>query len=223
MRRINQELLSKTIRNCREQLSLSQQDLCDKTGINRAKISKIENGTYMPSIAQLEDLQEVLGFGIEDIREKEKKATGEKILSRKIAVAGTGYVGMSLAVLLAQHNEVTAIDILREKVDLINSRKSPIKDDYIEDYLAERKLDLKATLDPKKAYSGADYVIVAAPTNYDPQKNYFDTSAVEEVIPWLWRTIPEPGSSSSRPYPSAIPKGSGSRRNAEGSSSLRNS
>lgn len=102
--------------------------------------------------------------------------------SYKIAVAGTGYVGLSMAVLLSQHNEVTAVDIIPEKVDLINSRKSPIQDEYIEKYLAEKQLNLTATLDAKKAYSNAEFIIIAAPTNYDPVKNYFDTSHVEEVI-----------------------------------------
>ena len=100
----------------------------------------------------------------------------------KIAVAGTGYVGLSIATLLAQHHQVTAVDVIPEKVDLINQRKSPIQDDYIEKYLSEKDLDLTATLDGAKAYSDADFVVIAAPTNYDPVKNYFDTSHVEEVI-----------------------------------------
>ena len=100
----------------------------------------------------------------------------------KIAVAGTGYVGLSLAVLLAQHHQVTAVDIVPEKVELINNKKSPIQDDYIEKYLAEKELDLTATLDAKEAYSDADFVVIAAPTNYDSKKNFFDTSAVEAVI-----------------------------------------
>ena len=100
----------------------------------------------------------------------------------KIAVAGTGYVGLSIATLLSQHHQVTAVDIVPEKVDLINQRKSPIQDDYIEKYLAEKELNLTATLDGATAYSDADFVVIAAPTNYDPVKNYFDTSHVEEVI-----------------------------------------
>ena len=100
----------------------------------------------------------------------------------KIAVAGTGYVGLSIATLLSQHHHVTAVDVIPEKVDLINNRKSPIQDDYIEKYLAEKDLDLTATLDGAKAYADADFVVIAAPTNYDPVKNYFDTSHVEEVI-----------------------------------------
>ena len=100
----------------------------------------------------------------------------------KIAVAGTGYVGLSISVLLAQHNEVKAVDIIPEKVELINQRKSPIQDEYIEKYLAEKELDLVATLDAESAYKDADFVVIAAPTNYDSQKNFFDTSAVESVI-----------------------------------------
>lgn len=100
----------------------------------------------------------------------------------KIAVAGTGYVGLSIATLLSQHHQVVAVDVIPEKVDLINQRKSPIQDEYIEKYLKEKDLDLVATLDGEKAYSDADYVVIAAPTNYDPVKNYFDTSHVEEVI-----------------------------------------
>ena len=100
----------------------------------------------------------------------------------KIAVAGTGYVGLSIAILLAQYNEVIAVDIIPEKVEMINNRKSPIQDEYIEKYLVEKELDLKATLDGKKAYKNAEFIIIAAPTNYDPKKNYFDISAVESVI-----------------------------------------
>ena len=100
----------------------------------------------------------------------------------KIAVAGTGYVGLSIATLLSQHHQVTAVDVIPEKVDLINRRKSPIQDEYIEKYLAGKELNLTATLDGAKAYAGADFVVIAAPTNYDPVKNYFDTSHVEEVI-----------------------------------------
>lgn len=103
-------------------------------------------------------------------------------MNRKIAVAGTGYVGLSLAVLLAQNNEVTAVDIVPEKVELINNKKSPIQDDYIEKYLVEKELNLKATVDGVEAYKNAEFVIVCAPTNYDGKRNYFDTSAVESVI-----------------------------------------
>ena len=109
----------------------------------------------------------------------------------KIAVAGTGYVGLSIAILLAQHNHVTAVDVVPEKVDLINQRKSPIQDEYIEKYLAGKDLDLTATLDGKAAYREAEFVIIAAPTNYDPQKNFFDTSHVEEVIDLILSVNPD--------------------------------
>ena len=97
-------------------------------------------------------------------------------------MAGTGYVGLSMATLLSQHHHVTAVDVIPEKVEMINARRSPIQDEYIKQYLAERPLDLTATLDGRSAYSGADFVVIAAPTNYDPVRNYFDTSHVEEVI-----------------------------------------
>ena len=109
----------------------------------------------------------------------------------KIAVAGTGYVGLSIATLLSQHHQVTAVDIIPEKVDLINNKKSPIQDEYIEKYLAEKKLNLKATLDGESAYKDADFVVIAAPTNYDSKKNFFDTSAVEAVIELVLKVNPE--------------------------------
>lgn len=109
----------------------------------------------------------------------------------KIAVAGTGYVGLSIACLLSQHNEVKAVDIIKEKVDLINARKSPIQDDYIEKYLAEKDLNIEATLDAEYAYSDADFVVIAAPTNYDSKKNFFDTSAVESVIELVLKYNPD--------------------------------
>ena len=109
----------------------------------------------------------------------------------KIAVARTGYVGLSIATLLSQHHKVTAVDIIPEKVELINNKKSPIQDEYIEKYLAETELDLTATLDAKEAYSDADFVVIAAPTNYDSKKNFFDTSAVEAVIKLVIEYNPE--------------------------------
>ena len=109
----------------------------------------------------------------------------------KIAVAGTGYVGLSIATLLSQHHKVTAVDIIPEKVELINNKKSPIQDEYIEKYLAEKELNLTATLDAREAYSDADFVVIAAPTNYDSKKNFFDTSAVEAVIKLVIEYNPE--------------------------------
>lgn len=108
----------------------------------------------------------------------------------KIAVAGTGYVGLSIAVLLAQHHKVTAVDIIPEKVEMINGKKSPIQDEYIEDYLTNKELDLIATLDGESAYKEAEFVVIAAPTNYDSKTNYFDTSAVENVIETVLKVNP---------------------------------
>lgn len=112
-------------------------------------------------------------------------------MNKRIAVAGTGYVGLSIATLLAQHNHVTAVDIIPEKVELINNRKSPIQDEYIEKYLAEKELDLTATLDAELAYKDAEFVVIAAPTNYDSKKNFFDTSAVENVIQLVIKYNPD--------------------------------
>ncbi|MDE6701213.1 MAG: UDP-glucose 6-dehydrogenase, partial [Acetatifactor sp.] len=109
----------------------------------------------------------------------------------KIAVAGTGYVGLSIATLLSQHHEVTAVDIIPEKVELVNQRKSPIRDKELEEFLAERPLRLTATLDAQSAYQDADFVVIAAPTNYDSKKNFFDTSAVEAVIELVLQCNPE--------------------------------
>ncbi len=112
-------------------------------------------------------------------------------MNKKIAVAGTGYVGMSIATLLAQHNQVKAVDVIAEKVETINNKISPIQDDYIEQYLAEKPLDLVATLDAREAYRDAEFIVIAAPTNYDPQKNFFDTSHVEEVIDIIQEVNPD--------------------------------
>ena len=121
----------------------------------------------------------------------------------KIAVAGTGYVGLSLATLLSQNNEVVALDIIPEKVDMINNRISPIKDEYIEKYFKEKKLNLRATLDYKEAFEGSDYVIISTPTNYDDEKNYFDTSSVEDII----KKVKDSGVNTTMVVKSTIPVG----------------
>jgi len=194
MKKIDIKLLSKIVKTNREKLNISQIDLAKKTNINRAMISKIESEKYMPSIEQLEQLEKVLKFEIDDILLDDSKKENKNITKpkhMKIAVAGTGYVGLSMAVLLSQNNTVKAVDIIPEKVKMINNKKSPIQDDYIEDYLKNKQLDLEATTDGKLAYKDADYVIVAAPTNYDPQKNFFDTSAVESVIEQVKKCNPK--------------------------------
>lgn len=185
MKRLSVAVLAETVKKHRKELNITQAQLAELTGINRSMIGRLENETFKPSTDQLEKLAEVLNFEVTDlyIVESTDSIPAESTLkSYNIAVAGTGYVGLSLATLLAQHNHVTAVDIVPEKVDLINNRKSPIQDDYIEKYLAEKTLDLTATLDGAAAYKDADYVIIAAPTNYDSKKNFFDTSAVETVI-----------------------------------------
>lgn len=182
MKKLSQSLLADIVSTKRKAKNMTQQELSDKVGINRALLSRLEQQDFMPSIPQLENLAEVLDFEPSDlfINSEIKKMKSPSPLN--IAVAGTGYVGLSIATLLAQHNHVTAVDIIPEKVDLINNRKSPIQDDYIEKYLAEKDLDLTATLDGASAYKDADFVVIAAPTNYDSKRNYFDTSAVESVI-----------------------------------------
>ena len=183
MKKLSVSLLANTILNQRKEKNITQQQLADLTGINRAMLSRLETQDYIPSIPQLEKLGEVLAFDFTTlfVEEKQTNAT-EQVSPLNIAVAGTGYVGLSIATLLAQHNHVTAVDIIPEKVEMINQKKSPIQDDYIEKYLAEKDLDLTATMDGASAYKNADFVIIAAPTNYDSKKNYFDTSAVESVI-----------------------------------------
>lgn len=182
MKQFSRDRLADLIRTARKEKDMKQQELADATGIHRAMLSHIERKEYTPSIAQLEALANALSFDISDVFEEVREVPKTALPSRNIAVAGTGYVGLSLAVLLSQKNHVTAVDIIPEKVDLINQRRSPIQDTYIEQYLQEKTLDLTAVTDGREAYRNADYIIIATPTNYDPKKNYFDTSAVESVI-----------------------------------------
>ncbi len=194
MKKLSTKLLADTVVNGRKRLGYSQTELSETTGIHRAMISKIENEEYIPSIEQLQALGEALQFDITElfVTEKTDDSVSASAINRKynIAVAGTGYVGLSIATLLAQHHHVTAVDIVPEKVDMINNRISPIQDDYIEKYLAEKELDLTATLDGAAAYRDADYVVIAAPTNYDSKQNFFDCSAVEAVIQLVLETNP---------------------------------
>ena len=184
MKKLSVSRLADTVIKNRKEKDLTQSKLAEISGINRAMISRLESCDYIPSIDQLQSLGEILDFEIVDLFEEENKILNIRTINKKynIAVAGTGYVGMSIATLLSQHNHVTAVDIVPEKVDLINQKLSPIEDDYIEKYLAEKDLDLTATLDAKSAYKDADFVVIAAPTNYDSKKNFFDCSAVEDVI-----------------------------------------
>ena len=191
MKKLSSVILADLVASKRKEKSMTQQALAEATGINRALISRIEKQDFIPSIPQLEQLGEVLGFEPDSVFADTAHDRLPSPSPLRIAVAGTGYVGLSIATLLAQHNHVTAVDILPEKVDLINRRKSPIQDDYIEKYLAEKDLDLTATLDGAAAYRDADYVIIAAPTNYDSARNYFDTSAVEAVIELVLSVNPD--------------------------------
>ena len=192
MKKLSITKMADTIIAKRKEQKLTQAQLAEMTGINRGMISRLESCDYTPSIDQLQSIAEVLNFEVVDLFEDDKATSSKPVLNKKynIAVAGTGYVGLSIATLLSQHNHVTAVDIIPEKVDLINNRKSPIQDDYIEMYLAEKELDLTATLDGEEAYKNADFVVIAAPTNYDSKKNFFDCSAVEAVIELVLKVNP---------------------------------
>ena len=185
--KLSSKHLAEVVKRQRSALGIRQVELSDATGINRALLSRLENEDFTPSVDQLCALSDVLQFPLNEVLISEETAAPTVEHSYKIAVAGTGYVGLSLAVLLAQHNDVTAVDIIPEKVEKLNSFVSPIQDEYIEKYLAEAKagtraLHLRATTDGEAAYRDADYIIIAAPTNYDPKQNFFDCSAVEAVI-----------------------------------------
>ena len=193
MKKLSITKMSDTIISKRKELKMTQVQLAEVTGINRGMISRLESCDYTPSIDQLQAIAEVLHFEVVDLFEDDKPVVHKPVLDKKynIAVAGTGYVGLSIATLLSQHNHVTAVDIIPEKVDLINNRKSPIQDEYIEKYLAEKVLDLTATLDGETAYKNADFIVIAAPTNYDSKKNFFDCSAVESVIELVLKVNPD--------------------------------
>lgn len=193
MKKLSITKMSDTIISKRKEAKMTQVQLAEATGINRGMISRLESCDYTPSIDQLQAIAEVLHFEVVDLFEDDKPVVQKPVLDKKynIAVAGTGYVGLSIATLLSQHNHVTAVDIIPEKVDLINNRKSPIQDEYIEKYLAEKVLDLTATLDGETAYKNADFIVIAAPTNYDSKKNFFDCSAVESVIELVLKVNPD--------------------------------
>ncbi len=193
MKKLSITKMSDTIISKRKEAKMTQVQLAEATGINRGMISRLESCDYTPSIDQLQAISETLHFEVVDLFEDDKPVVHKPVLNKKynIAVAGTGYVGLSIATLLSQHNHVTAVDIIPEKVDLINNRKSPIQDEYIEKYLAEKVLDLTATLDGETAYKNADFIVIAAPTNYDSKKNFFDCSAVESVIELVLKVNPD--------------------------------
>lgn len=193
MKRTSKMIIAECVEKSRKEKGLTQNQLAQISNLNRATIGRIEKKEYMPSIEQLQNLAEALDIDITDlfIEEDSSREKSKNLSKYNIAVAGTGYVGLSLAVLLGQHNHVMAVDIIPEKVEMINKRISPIKDEYIEKYLAEKELDLQATLDAEMAYKDADFVIIAAPTNYDSKKNFFDCSAVETVIELVLKVNPK--------------------------------
>ena len=188
MKKLSVRLLADTVVSRRKALKITQAQLSKATGIHRGLLSRLESQDFVPSIDQLQALAETLNFDPTELFIDTAAAVEINIEQPyKIAVAGTGYVGLSLAVLLAQHNQVTAVDIIPEKVEKLNNYISPIQDEYIEKYLDEakkgrRKLNLTASIDGAAAYADADFIIVAAPTNYDPKQNFFDCSAVESVL-----------------------------------------
>ena len=187
MKLLSKDLLASKVLAKRKEKKITQVKLSKSTGINRALISQLENKEFTPSANQLMALATTLNFNINDVFADPERTNVKASKKYKIVVAGAGYVGLSLAVLLSQDNQVTAVDIVKEKVDKLNNGISPIQDEYIEMFLNEaaegkRSLNLTATTDGDNAYKNADFIIVAAPTNYDPQKNFFDCSAVESVI-----------------------------------------
>ena len=188
MKKLSAAKLAETVVTLRKKQNMTQLQLAQSAGMNRSMLSRLESGEYIPSIGQLQSLASVLGFEPTDMFSEQPAKESEPVLdSMRIAVAGTGYVGLSLAILLSQHNQVTAVDILEDKVNKLNQYISPIQDEYIEQYLKEaregtRRVNLTATTDGAAAYADADFVIIAAPTNYDPTMNFFDCSAVESVI-----------------------------------------
>jgi len=185
MKHLSLEKLAEIVTSKRKAMKLSQVVTAERAGMNRSLLSRLEQQEFTPSVDQLLALAEVLEFDHRDVFVDDTAADVTPVERKKIAVAGTGYVGLSLAVLLSQHNDVSAVDIVPEKVEKLNNWQSPIQDDFIEQYLAEheeRQLSLKATTDGESAYKDADFIIVAAPTNYDSKTNFFDCSAVEAVL-----------------------------------------
>ncbi|MBO4299407.1 MAG: nucleotide sugar dehydrogenase [Clostridia bacterium] len=188
MKKLSIQLLADTVVSRRKARKLTQAQLAEATGIHRGLISRLESRRFTPSVDQLQALAAVLGFEVTDLfAEAADAVQPAPERSYSIAVAGIGYVGLSLAVLLAQHNAVTAVDIVPEKVEKLNGFVSPIQDEYTAKYLTEakegkRSLNLTATTDGASAYAAADFIVVAAPSGYDPKQNFFDCSAIESVL-----------------------------------------
>ena len=190
MRNFSISKLAEIILAQRKALSLTQQELADKAGINRSMLCRLENQDYVPSLDQLTRLANALEFDVTDVFIEYNPPVFNHVVPRNITVFGAGYVGLSIATLLARHHHVKLVDIVPEKVDMVNRRVSPIQDEYIEKHFAKADLDLTATLDGESACKDAEFVVIAAPTNYDPKKNFFDTSAVENVIETVLKANP---------------------------------
>ncbi len=190
MRNFSISKLAEIILAQRKVLNLTQQELADKAGINRSMLCRLENQDYVPSLDQLTRLANALEFDVTDVFIEYNPPVFNHVVPRNITVFGAGYVGLSIATLLARHHHVKLVDIVPEKVDMVNRRVSPIQDEYIEKHFAKADLDLTATLDGESACRDAEFVVIAAPTNYDPKKNFFDTSAVENVIETVLKTNP---------------------------------
>ena len=191
MKSFSLEKLSQTVVAQRKALHVTQQDLASGTGINRSLLSRLEKQDYIPSPDQLVRLANALSFDPSVAFVDVEEPVAAPAVRANVTVYGAGYVGLSIAVLLARFHHVTLVDVIPEKVNLVNRRISPIQDEYIEKYLSGDNLDLTATLDGAAACKGADFVVIAAPTNYDPKKNFFDTSAVETVIETVLKNAPD--------------------------------
>ncbi len=191
MKSFSLEKLSQTVVAQRKALHVTQQDLASGTGINRSLLSRLEKQDYIPSPDQLVRLANALSFDPSVAFVDVEEPVAAPVVRASVTVYGAGYVGLSIAVLLARFHHVTLVDVIPEKVNLVNRRISPIQDEYIEKYLSGDSLDLTATLDGAAACKGADFVVIAAPTNYDPKKNFFDTSAVETVIETVLKNAPD--------------------------------
>ncbi len=192
MKKLSQDKMIETIVTRRKVKKLTQAALAAATGMNRGMLVRLENNDYIPTIPQLQSIAEVLDFEIVDLFEEEPSPLqSRKLRKYDITVAGAGYVGLSIAILLAQHNHVTLTDTDIERLELVNSRKATVHDDLMEKYLAERDLDLTATPDTKTAYANSEFIVIAVPTNYDSQSNFFDSSAVDAVIKQVTKINPD--------------------------------
>ena len=182
--------LAETVLAQRKLLSLTQQELADKAGINRSMLCRLENQDYVPSLDQLTRLANALQFDVASVFIEYSPPVFHHVVPRNITVYGAGYVGLSVATLLARHHQVTVVDVIQEKVDNINQRISPVQDEYVEKYFARADLHLIATLDGETACKEAEFVVIAVPTHYDSKKGFFDTLAVEAVIQTVIRNNP---------------------------------